>query len=63
LGELVIKDADGKYKLSSFGNASVSMMKGAEEVPDVQAKRFKTLPLRWKSLYAVFIIAIILLAA
>ena len=63
LGELVIKDDHGKYKLSSFGNASVSMMKSAEEVPDVHAKHFSTLPLRWKSLYAVFIIAIVLLAS
>jgi hypothetical protein len=63
LGELVIKDDKGKYTLSSFGNASVSMMKGAEEVPDVHAKHFSTLPLRWKSLYAVFIIAIVLLAS
>lgn len=63
LGELVIKDGDGKYKLSTFGKASVSMMKSAEEVPDIQAKRFTALPLRWKSLYAVFIIAIVLLAS
>jgi hypothetical protein len=63
LGELVIKENGGKYKLSSFGKASVSMMKGAEDVPDAQANRFKMLPLRWKSLYAIFIIAIVLLAS
>ena len=63
LGELVLKDANGKYKLSSFGNASVSMMKGAEDVPDPHAKRFSSLPLRWKTLYAGFIIAIVLLAS
>ncbi|MCW4006659.1 MAG: winged helix-turn-helix domain-containing protein [Candidatus Bathyarchaeota archaeon] len=62
LGELVVKDEAGKYKLSSFGKASVSMMKGAEEVPDIHAKRFSTLPLRWKTLYAAFLIAIIVLA-
>ena len=60
LGELVIKEDDGKYKLSSFGNASVAMMKSAEEVPDAQSNRFAALPLRWKSLYAAFIIAIVL---
>ena len=63
LGELVTKDEDGKYKLSSFGKASVSMMRNAEEVPDIHAKLFSALPLRWKSLYAVFIIAIVLLAS
>lgn len=62
LGELLVKDTDGKYKLSSFGKASVSMMKGAEEVPNVHTKRFSALPLRWKSLYAVFIVGMLLLS-
>jgi hypothetical protein len=61
LGELVVKDENGKYQLSSFGKAAVSMMKGAEEVPDTRTKRFSGLPLRWKTLYALFIIAIVLL--
>jgi hypothetical protein len=61
LGELVIKDENGKYQLSSFGKAAVSLMKGAEEVPDTRTKRFSALPLRWKALYALFIIAIVLL--
>lgn len=61
LGELVVKDENGKYMLSSFGKAAVSMMKGAEEVPDTHAKHFSALPLRWKTLYALFIIAIVLL--
>jgi DNA-binding transcriptional ArsR family regulator len=63
LGELVVKMEDGKYKLSSFGKASVSMMKGAEEVPSIQTKKFSSLPLRWKSLFAVLIIGIVLLAS
>ena len=63
LGELVTKNEDGKYKLSSFGEASVSMMRSAEEVPDIHVKHFSALPLRWKSLYAVFIIAIVFLAS
>ncbi len=63
LGELVTKNEDGKYKLSSFGEASVSMMRSAEEVPDLHVRRFSALPLRWKSLYAVFIIAIVLIAS
>ncbi len=62
LGELIAKNEDGKYKLSSFGNATVSIMKGAEEVPNTQSKRFSALPLRWKSLYAAFIIGLVFLA-
>src|SRR3990170_1423857 len=63
LGELIEKMEDGKYQLSSFGRASVAMMKRAEEVPNVQAKRFSSLPLRWKSLYAILTITIVLLAS
>jgi DNA-binding transcriptional ArsR family regulator len=63
LAELVVKKEDGKYKLSSFGEAAVVMMKGAEEVPEVQKKSFSSLPLRWKSLYALFIIGIVILAS
>jgi DNA-binding transcriptional ArsR family regulator len=63
LGELVVKMEDGKYKLSSFGKASVSMMKGAEEVPNSQAKKFSALPLRWKSLFAALLIGIVLLSS
>jgi DNA-binding transcriptional ArsR family regulator len=62
LGELVLKDKDGKYELSSFGKASVAMMKGAEEVPNGKSNRFSTLPLRWKSMVAAFAIAIVVLA-
>jgi DNA-binding transcriptional ArsR family regulator len=63
LGELVVKMEDGKYKLSSFGKASVSMMKGAEEVPNSKTKKFSALPLRWKSLFAALLIGIVLLAS
>jgi len=63
LGELVVKKEDGKYTLSSFGEAAVAMMNGAEEVPPVQKKSFSSLPLRWKSLYAIFIIGIVILAS
>jgi len=63
LGELLVKDENGKYMLSSFGKAAVSMMKGAEEVPDTHAKRFSALHVRWKTLFALFIVAIVLLAA
>jgi DNA-binding transcriptional ArsR family regulator len=62
LGELVVKDENGKYELSSFGKAAVSMMKGAEEVPATHAKRFSALPFRWKTLLALLTVAIVLLA-
>lgn len=63
LGELVLKEKDGKYKLSSFGNASVSLMKTAEDVPSPSAKRFSALPLRWKSLFVAFMVGMVLLAS
>jgi hypothetical protein len=36
LGELVFKMDNGKYKLSTFGQATVSAMKGVEEPPEAQ---------------------------
>ena len=63
LGEFIVKMEAGKYKLSSFGEASVSMMKGAEEVESVHTKKFSSLPLRWKSLFAVLMMGIVFLAS
>jgi len=63
LGEFLVKMENGKYELSSFGEASVSMMKGAEEVQSIQTKKFSPLSLRWKSLFAVLIMIIMLLAS
>jgi DNA-binding transcriptional ArsR family regulator len=63
LGELVVKMEDGKYKLSSVGEACCSIMKSAEDVPNIQTKKFSLLPLRWKTLFTVFIIGIVLLAS
>jgi DNA-binding transcriptional ArsR family regulator len=63
LGELVVKMEDGKYKLSSVGEACCSIMKGAEDAPNIQTKQFSLLPLRWKTLFTVFIITIVLLAS
>jgi hypothetical protein len=62
LGEFIAKTEDGKYKLSGIGDSTVSIMKGAEEVPSVQAKKFSTLPFRWKTILAVFIIGTVFLA-
>jgi DNA-binding transcriptional ArsR family regulator len=63
LGELIVKMEDGKYKLSSVGEASYSIMRGAEEAPNSQTKKFSVLPLRWKTLVIVFIISITILAS
>jgi len=63
LGELIVKMEDGKYKLSSVGEAACSIMRGAEEVPNSQTKKFSLLPLRWKTLVTVSIIGIVLLAS
>ncbi len=63
LGELVIKDPDGKYKLSSFGKASASMMRGAEEVPDIHAQRFAALPNRWRYVFVGLMIGMVILAS
>jgi len=63
LGELIVKMEDGKYKLSSVGEASFSIMRGAEEAPNSHTKKFSLLPLRWKTLVTVFVIGITLLAS
>jgi hypothetical protein len=63
LGEFLVKMPDGKYTLSTIGEASCAIMKGAEEVPNMQTKKFSMLPLRWKTLLTIFTIGIILLAS
>ncbi len=63
LGELVTKMDDGRYKLSTFGEAAVCAMRGVEETPETPTKHQLRLSLRWKSLFAVLMIGIIVLAA
>ena len=62
LGELVTKLDDGRYKLSAFGEAAVMTMRGVEETPETQQRRL-ALPLRWKSIFAVLMIGVVILAA
>ncbi|MCW4004802.1 MAG: winged helix-turn-helix domain-containing protein [Candidatus Bathyarchaeota archaeon] len=62
LGELVFKIEDGRYKLSSFGYATVTAMKGVEEAPEIEVKRRIKLPFRWKSIIATLLVAVVLLA-
>ena len=62
LGELVSKQDDGTYKLSTFGVATVSAMNGVEEAPQIEQKRRWKLELKWKAAFGALLIAVILLA-
>lgn len=62
LGELVFKMENSKYKLSAFGLATVSAMKGVEEVPTAESKRRLRLPFKWKAALGVLLVAVLLLA-
>jgi hypothetical protein len=63
LGELVSKTEDGKYRLTSFGEVSVNTMRKVEEAPATQPKSLSALPLRWKSLFTILAICVLLLAS
>src|SRR3990172_8788487 len=63
LGELLFKTESGDYKLSTFGMASVNTMRVVEEAPAVTEKKRWSLSLRWKSVFAVLTIAVIILAS
>ena len=63
LGELIFKMENGKYKLSTFGLATVSAMKGVEEAPEVETKRRLKLPFKWKAVISALMVAVLLLAA
>jgi hypothetical protein len=63
LGELVFKMDNGKYKLSTFGLATVSAMKGVEEAPETEPKQRLKLNFKWKAIFAVLLAAVVLLAA
>ena len=62
LGELIFKMENGNYKLSSFGLATVSAMKGVED-PETEPKRNLKLPFKWKAVFVAFLVIILLLAA
>ena len=63
LNELVSKEADdGHYKLSSFGQAAVSAMKGVEDVSVVEPKKNRLVTPKWKTLSAVLLISVLLLS-
>ena len=60
LGELVSKVENGRYKLSTFGEAAVTTMKIVEEAPDVPTSHHWSLPLRWKSILVLFMVTTVL---
>jgi DNA-binding transcriptional ArsR family regulator len=63
LGELVSKTDDGKYKLSTFGEAAVGTMSKVEEAPRVtELKRLPSLPIKWKYFFVVLMIGLVVLA-
>jgi DNA-binding transcriptional ArsR family regulator len=63
LGELVTKDDNGVYRLSTFGLASVSTMKIVEEAPEVQPKKRTSLSLKWKTVVGVLLIGMIVFSS
>ncbi len=63
LGELVCKLDDGQYRLSSFGKATVSAMKGVEEAPELETRRPKKMARKWKATFAVLMVAVLLLSS
>ena len=63
LGELVTKDDNGVYRLSTFGLASVSTMKIVEEAPPIQPKKRTSLSLKWKTILGVLLIGLIVIAS
>ena len=63
LGELVSKGDDGRYRLSTFGQASVSTMQIVEEAPVVRSKHGFPLSLRWRAFLGVLLVAVVVLAS
>jgi DNA-binding transcriptional ArsR family regulator len=63
LGELVSKADDGRYRLSTFGEASVSTMRVVEEAPVVRSKHGFPLSWRWRSFLGVLVITVVVLAS
>jgi Helix-turn-helix domain len=63
LGELVTKLESGNYKLSTFGEAAVNTMKVVEDAPVVQTSQKWSMSFRWKPVFGVLVIGIVLLAS
>jgi DNA-binding transcriptional ArsR family regulator len=63
LGELVSKNERGVYRLSTFGQASVSTMKVVEEAPTVPQKKRTSLNRKWRVITGVLLVGLILFAS
>jgi DNA-binding transcriptional ArsR family regulator len=61
LGQLVSKTDDGKYRLSTFGQAAVATMSRIEET-STRPKSLSSLPLKWKYLFVALLIGVVILA-
>jgi hypothetical protein len=57
LGVLISKTDSGKYRLSTFGQAAVSMMGWVEEAPTIESKPV-TLTTKWKAVFVLLVIGI-----
>jgi predicted transcriptional regulator len=63
LGELVSKDENGVYRLSTFGKAAVDTMKLVEDAPVIQPKHKTALTKKWRIVTGVLLIALIACAS
>jgi predicted transcriptional regulator len=63
LGELVSKDENGVYRLSTFGKAAVDTMKLVEDAPVIQPKHKTSLTKKWRIVTGVLLIALIACAS
>jgi hypothetical protein len=62
LSELVSKTDGGHYKLSSFGQAAVTAMKGVEDVNEVEPKKNRLVTPKWRTLSVVLLVSVLLLS-
>ncbi len=63
LGELVSKDENGVYRLSTFGQASVNTMKIVEEAPQIQPKKGNHVTRKWRVMTVALLIGLIVCAS
>ena len=63
LGELVSKDENGVYRLSTFGQAAVNTMKIVEEAPQIQPKKGNHVTRKWRVATVALLIGLIVCAS